>query len=435
MNHETIMKRRRKPLSKKNEVIRPSNLDIDEERRESSDFPVVEGQFDDASSSPEIMSKFEDSNDELINRNKKRRTGDKKIMAGYEMAKPKRDHEEEIKEKGQDADEVKPSLVSFEESSPPKDRTDCIKIKASKKTTVDGPTQLGSTIGSHTATSTKNRRRKENLKQPQEQGQQYNPLYASLPHTNRVLPNRFEHYDIRQAQEMKGTEELTTSSTNVSASSVSASFQSNMPPLNTQVIARQIPMEYGTMHHSNSNIASQMPPLSAPLHHGHPGFMMGSNIPQGNRNSFIMNIRQNSAYQPLIQHQQELQQVYPSSITPDDVLLGRGGGTNRHNVRFRQIVSEAQPRYVQARKKVKTQIAKSIVATIRERNGRFLKLHSDGYYFDVGDKQATSKTSQALREGLSGRMREIVKAGGAGATNLRKDNSDGDTDDQGGNEV
>ena len=91
------------------------------------------------------------------------------------------------------------------------------------------------------------------------------------------------------------------------------------------------------------------------------------------------------------------------------------------------MVSEAQPQYVQARKKDKTRIAKSIVATIRSRNGRFLKIFADGYYLDVGDKQATMKTSQALREGLSGRMREIVKVGGtggAGVGELKKTGTD-----------
>ncbi len=111
------------------------------------------------------------------------------------------------------------------------------------------------------------------------------------------------------------------------------------------------------------------------------------------------------------EHQEE-ERIYPSDVTANDVLMGRGGGTNRHNTHFRALVSEAQPQYVQARKKDKTRIAKSIVATIRSRGGRFLKMHPDGYYWDVGDRQATLKTSQALREGLSGRMREIVKESG-----------------------
>lgn len=108
------------------------------------------------------------------------------------------------------------------------------------------------------------------------------------------------------------------------------------------------------------------------------------------------------------------------SIAPNDVLFGRGGGTNRHNAHFRQLVSDAQPQYVQARKRDKTNIAKSIVATIRSRNGRFLKLNPNGFWSDVGDKKATEKTSQALREGLSGRMREIVTVGGVGVSQLKR---------------
>jgi hypothetical protein len=109
------------------------------------------------------------------------------------------------------------------------------------------------------------------------------------------------------------------------------------------------------------------------------------------------------------------------SISPNDVLLGRGGGTNRHvgNIYFRDLVSSRQPAYVQARKMDKTLIAKSIVAHIRERNGRFLK-NVKGSWIDVGDQKAAEKTSQALREGLSGRMREVVKEGGVGLSQLKQ---------------
>ena len=109
-------------------------------------------------------------------------------------------------------------------------------------------------------------------------------------------------------------------------------------------------------------------------------------------------------------------------ITKDDVLFGRGGGTNRHpgNIYFRDLVSEQQPAYVQARKSDKTLIAKSIVAKIRESQGRFLKVISKGVYEDVNDKKAAEKTSQALREGLCERMREIISVGGVGVQQLKK---------------
>jgi hypothetical protein len=111
----------------------------------------------------------------------------------------------------------------------------------------------------------------------------------------------------------------------------------------------------------------------------------------------------------------------PPSVLVNDVLLGRGGGTNRHtgNILFRDLVSEHQPAYVQARKRDKTLIAKSIVAHVRSKNGRFLR-EENGKWVDVGDKKAVEKASQALREGLSGRMRKIVKVGGAGIAKLKK---------------
>jgi hypothetical protein len=113
--------------------------------------------------------------------------------------------------------------------------------------------------------------------------------------------------------------------------------------------------------------------------------------------------------------------ITDANISENDVLFGRGGGTNRHvgNIYFRDLVSEHQPAYVQARKRDKTRIAKSIVAQVRNRNGRFLR-KENGKWIDVGDKKAAEKTSQALREGLSGRMREIVKEGGVGLQKLKK---------------
>lgn len=92
-------------------------------------------------------------------------------------------------------------------------------------------------------------------------------------------------------------------------------------------------------------------------------------------------------------------------LRPEDVLSGRGGGTNRHpgNIYFRQVVHQAQPEYVKSRKKNKSSIARDIVKSIRNKNGRFLKFHPQlGVWHDVGDKKATEKTSQALREGLAG---------------------------------
>lgn len=91
------------------------------------------------------------------------------------------------------------------------------------------------------------------------------------------------------------------------------------------------------------------------------------------------------------------------SITENDVLFGRGGATNNHvgNKKFRCIVTDHQPEYLGARKKDKALISKRIVRLVREKGGRFLRRDdSSGLWVEVGDRKASEKTSQALREGL-----------------------------------
>lgn len=147
-------------------------------------------------------------------------------------------------------------------------------------------------------------------------------------------------------------------------------------------------------------------------------------------------------------HQQRQQMHHAQQFTPDtdgylqnitrlrseDVLSGRGGGTNRHpgNIHFRRIVSEAQPNYVKSRKKNKSSIARNIVQSIRNKNGRFLKfIPETGLWHDVGDKKATEKTSQALREGLaagSGGVLALIDSGSsdngvAVGNSMKKDHS------------
>jgi len=94
--------------------------------------------------------------------------------------------------------------------------------------------------------------------------------------------------------------------------------------------------------------------------------------------------------------------VSAQNITGKDVLLGRGRARISHegNCTYRKLVIDAQMEYVLAKKRCKIAIARRIVAHIRIHDGRFLKLDEElKLYFDVGDKKATDKTSQALREG------------------------------------
>ena len=83
-----------------------------------------------------------------------------------------------------------------------------------------------------------------------------------------------------------------------------------------------------------------------------------------------------------------------------DVLCGRGGGTNYHigNSYWRQLVGANKRLYLTLPKRHKALVAKSIVHAIRSRDppGRFLEKEKDGMWYDIGDRRAREKTSQAL---------------------------------------
>lgn len=90
-------------------------------------------------------------------------------------------------------------------------------------------------------------------------------------------------------------------------------------------------------------------------------------------------------------------------MTENDVLCGRGGGTNSQtgNRRFRALVRDFQPTYLMAKRRDKPRMARSVVLIVRHRGGRFLRRDdTDGRLYEVGDEKAEAKTSQALREGL-----------------------------------
>lgn len=89
----------------------------------------------------------------------------------------------------------------------------------------------------------------------------------------------------------------------------------------------------------------------------------------------------------------------------NDVLCGRGGQTNNHagNVLWRELVKMNQVPYMEMPKRQKMLVSKAIVSWVRSQNppGRFLsKDIGTGKWYDIGDKKAGEKTSQALREGL-----------------------------------
>lgn len=104
---------------------------------------------------------------------------------------------------------------------------------------------------------------------------------------------------------------------------------------------------------------------------------------------------------------------YVTSITPSDVLFGRGSGPNDHegNVKFREIVSQRKGEYMATNhRQTKAKIAKEIVDTVLNNNGRFLKklepseIQKLGFdtehdlYTIVDDDTIMEKAKQALRQ-------------------------------------
>ncbi|KAL7471288.1 hypothetical protein ACHAXS_011586 [Conticribra weissflogii] len=87
-------------------------------------------------------------------------------------------------------------------------------------------------------------------------------------------------------------------------------------------------------------------------------------------------------------------------VTCMDVVMGRGSGTQNHcgNVTYRKLVFLNKELYATSSKFDKLKISKAIVRAVREKGGHFLEM-KDKLYFDIGDKRAWDKTSQALREG------------------------------------
>lgn len=104
-----------------------------------------------------------------------------------------------------------------------------------------------------------------------------------------------------------------------------------------------------------------------------------------------------------------------AGVGDDDVLCGRGGGTNYHigNVRFRAVIAEHQREYLAAKRPDKERIAQVIVNIIQERGGRFLQKDESGTWQEVDDKKAIAKSSQALREGLDIRNKSFKVPSGS----------------------
>lgn len=118
-----------------------------------------------------------------------------------------------------------------------------------------------------------------------------------------------------------------------------------------------------------------------------------------------------SAIMPSMQDMQ-LEGIETSSIDENDVLCGRGGGTNNHvgNERFRELVAAQKLVYMRTAKRKKPLVSRDIVRAVRNQNppGRFLAKNDQlGLWYDIGDQKAREKTSQALREGAP-QIRDVI---------------------------
>lgn len=123
-----------------------------------------------------------------------------------------------------------------------------------------------------------------------------------------------------------------------------------------------------------------------------------------------------------------LQMTGVTVIGENDIVCGRGGAALKHsgNLAYRKIVNINKTLYATCLKAEKLRISKSIVAAIREVNGRFLEREDgkisttldernpDGSpvtWCDIGDRRAIEKTSQALREGQPKLLKKLQQSG------------------------
>mmetsp|Transcript_7111 Transcript_7111/g.11131 ORF Transcript_7111/g.11131 Transcript_7111/m.11131 type:complete len:406 (+) Transcript_7111:333-1550(+) len=89
--------------------------------------------------------------------------------------------------------------------------------------------------------------------------------------------------------------------------------------------------------------------------------------------------------------------------TPEDILAGRGGGTNRHdgNIRFRDEARKLRMIYKDGEtdRRTKYLISQELVTRVRQYGGRFLeKGRQDGRWYEMDELSARKKASQVLRE-------------------------------------
>ena len=114
------------------------------------------------------------------------------------------------------------------------------------------------------------------------------------------------------------------------------------------------------------------------------------------------------------------------------VVMGRGGLANHHagNNSFRILTASMKPEYARLPKEEKTDVSRRLLDVVHARGGKFLAKDSvSGLFYEVENKTARRKCSQALREEnkeeRAARKRKVSEA------QSEEDEDDGDEEEDG----
>ena len=116
-----------------------------------------------------------------------------------------------------------------------------------------------------------------------------------------------------------------------------------------------------------------------------------------------------------------------SELGTNDVVMGRGGLSNNHvgNQTFLKLTKSLKPEYARLPKEEKTDVSRRLLKMVQGRGGKFLaKDAASGLFYEVDDKIARRKCSQALRETSKAERAELKKR-----RSLQGSEEDGDTTD------
>ena len=108
----------------------------------------------------------------------------------------------------------------------------------------------------------------------------------------------------------------------------------------------------------------------------------------------------------------EAKRTYVQEVTENDVLFGRGSGTNSHpgNVAYRIHLLDEQPVYKTRDASGKREMIDVAVLWVKNvQKGRFLS-KEEGRYYIASHEQVREKVSQYLREDHTPQGREQKKA-------------------------